>query len=91
MNRIAHYTPPTPADLANLKRNLELSSAQMGELCALAQGGHFRKYTSPNGGRKMSVERHFLMAALLALAPAELAKILETMRAQGAEVEIAAL
>lgn len=88
MKRIAHYQAPTPDDLNALKKRLGLTSAQMGDLCALGNSAQFRKYTSPAGQRLLSPERHFLMAALLTLDDAQLATVLEAMREHGAGVDL---
>ena len=88
MKRIAHYTAPAPADLNELKKRLELTSAQMGDLCSLGNSDQFRKYTSPSGKRLLTAERHFLMAALLVLDDAQLAQVLEAMRSHGALVDL---
>ena len=88
MKRIAHYTAPAPAELNELKKQLGLTSAQMGDLCALGNSDQFRKYTSPSGKRLLSVERHFLMAALLRLAPDQVDQVLDEMRKHGAVIEL---
>ncbi len=87
MNVIEHYTPPAPADLARLKDALDLTSEGMAALAGLAQGGQWRKYTGGKEPRELGKLMHFYMAALLTLDDAELARVFEAMREQGAQVE----
>ncbi|NPZ19496.1 XRE family transcriptional regulator [Pseudomonas aeruginosa] len=91
MKRIDHYLPPTPAELAQLKDTLGLSSDQMAKLAGLAQGGQWRKYTGTSSPRTLGQHMHFYMAALLTLPEDQLARVFETMREQGASLETAPL
>lgn len=84
---ITHYTPPTPAQLAQLKKALGRNSDQMAELAGLANGGHWRKYTGGSEPRTMTKPMHFYLAAQLALKPAELNRVIECMREHGASVD----
>lgn len=91
MKRIAHYTPPPAEALAHLKAELGFTSAQMADLTGLAQGAQWRKYTGGADPRELGLHMHFYMAALLTLSEAELARVVSTMRAQGAAVEVGPL
>lgn len=91
MTRIDQYQPPTPADLAQLKADLGLSSDQMAQLAGLAQGGQWRKYTGTAKPRTLGAHMHFYMAALLTLPDEQLARVFEKMREQGACLEVAPL
>lgn len=91
MKRIAHYTPPSPADLARLKSDLKFTSPQMADLTGLAQGAHWRKYTGGATPREMGVHMHFYLAALLTLSDDELARVAATMREHGADIELGPL
>ncbi|MFJ3486591.1 XRE family transcriptional regulator [Pseudomonas sp. NPDC090202] len=88
MKCIQHYDPPSAGDLAGLKKELNFTSPQMAELTGLAQGAHWRKYTGGVTPRVMGMQMHFYMAALLTLPEEEVAKIIDCMRSQGAEVEL---
>lgn len=91
MKRIAHYSPPSAADLARLKSDLNFTSPQMADLTGLAHGAHWRKYTGGNTPRELGMQMHFYLAALLTLSEDELARVAETMREQGAEIELGPL
>lgn len=91
MKRIKHYAPPSAGDLARLKNDLNFTSPQMADLSGLAQGAQWRKYTGGATPRELGMQMHFYMAALLTLPEEELAKVIECMRAQGAEVELGPL
>ncbi|KGF62115.1 hypothetical protein [Pseudomonas lutea] len=91
MKRIQHYDPPSTGDLAHLKDELNFTSAQMADLAGLAQGAQWRKYTGGVAARELSLHMHFYMAALLTLSDEELGRIVECMRAHGAEVELGPL
>ena len=87
MKIIDQYVPPTPAELASLKDTLGLTSHDMAALAGLAQGGQWRKYTGGKEPRELGKLMHFYMAALLSLDDAELARVFDKMREQGAQVE----
>ncbi|WP_455923611.1 XRE family transcriptional regulator [Pseudomonas putida] len=89
--RISRYDSPRPDELANLKRDLDFTSAQMADLSDLANGSHWRKYTSMDAQRSLSMVRHFYMAALLVLSPEELKLIADEMKSHGAGVELGPL
>lgn len=91
MKRIQRYDPPSAGDLARLKEELEFTSSQMADLAGLAQGAQWRKYTGGIQPRELSQHMHFYMAALLTLSDAELGKVIDRMRSQGAEVELGPL
>jgi hypothetical protein len=91
MKRIQHYTPPSADALAHLKTELGFTSPQMADLTGLAQGAQWRKYTGGVKPRELGLHMHFYMAALLTLSDAELARVVATMRAQGAGVEVGPL
>lgn len=84
---ITNYAPPSPAQLAQLKKALGRTSDQMAELAGLANGGHWRKYTGGSEPRTLTKQMHFYMAAQLALKPGDLERVVECMREQGAYVE----
>lgn len=84
---ITNYAPPTPAQLAQLKKALGRTSDQMADLAGLANGGHWRKYTGGSEPRTLTKQMHFYMAAQLVLSPSELESIAACMREQGAYVE----
>lgn len=88
MKIIEQYSPPSADALARLKIDLGYTSQQMAELAGLAQGGQWRKYTGGTAPRTLGVHMHFYLAALLALSEAELERVLDTMRAQGAMVTV---
>ncbi|MDN4515450.1 XRE family transcriptional regulator [Pseudomonas sp. 2,4-D] len=89
MKIISQYTPPTAQDLARLKDDLNTTSQAMAELCGLAQGQQWRKYTGGSTPRVMGMHMHFYMAAMLTLSDDELAKVLATMREHGAALQLA--
>lgn len=86
MKIIEHYSPPSADALARLKTDLGFTSQQMAELVGLAQGGQWRKYTGGGAPRILGVHMHFYLAALLVLSESELTRVLDTMRAHGADV-----
>jgi len=86
MKIIEQYIPPSADALARLKAALGYTSQQMADLVGLAQGGQWRKYTGGAEPRTLGVHMHFYLAALLSLTEAELARVLDTMREQGAVV-----
>ncbi|RCL23009.1 transcriptional regulator [Pseudomonas sp. AFG_SD02_1510_Pfu_092] len=89
MKIISQYTPPTAQALARLKDDLGATSQSMAELCGLAQGQQWRKYTGGSTPRVMGLHMHFYMAALLTLDEASLAKVRATMREHGADLQLA--
>ncbi|MFP3852337.1 XRE family transcriptional regulator [Pseudomonas sp. W5-01] len=91
MKRIQQYDPPSTGDLAHLKDELNFTSTQMADLAGLAQGTQWRKYTGGVAARELSLHMHFYMAALLTLSDEELSRIVDCMRAHGAEVELGPL
>lgn len=90
MKIISQYTPPTAQDLAHLKESLNATSQTMADLCGLAQGQQWRKYTGGSTPRVMGLHMHFYMAALLSLDEQDVAKVLATMREHGAAFEVCA-
>jgi len=91
MKRIQHYDPPSAGELASLKDKLGFTSSQMADLAGLAQGAQWRKYTGGAQPRDLSQHMHFYMAALLTLSDSELARVVECMRDQGAQVDLGPL
>lgn len=85
------YTAPTTADLLRLKDDLGLSSAQMADLFGLAGGNQWRKYTGGADPREMGAPMLFYACARLALEPGQIERVLDRMRAIGAEVALDAL
>lgn len=84
------YSPPTTADLRQLKDELDLTGEQMAELFGLAGGQQWRKYTGGAAPREMSMPMLFLAAARLELDEATIERVLARMRAMGAAVDLAA-
>jgi len=82
------YTPPSPASLAALKDDLQLTGKQMAELAWLAGDQHWRKYTNPHNPRAMSAQMLFVMMAQLELDEKTIARIVDRMRSAGAMIEI---
>jgi len=80
------YSPPSPASLAALKAELNISSAKMAELFGASDGRTWRKYTG--GERSVSAQTLFFAMAMLELTPEEIERVLNRMRAAGAQVEI---
>lgn len=89
MKIISQYTPPTAQALARLKDDLNTTSQAMAELCGLAQGQQWRKYTGGSTPRSLGMHMHFYMAAMLTLSDDEVARVVATMRAHGAELQLA--
>lgn len=88
MKIIASYVPPSPEALAGLKTSLKFTSPQMASIAGLAQGGQWRKYTGAAAQRNLSLQMHFYIAAMLTLSEADKARVVETMREQGALVDV---
>lgn len=88
MNIIQQYQPPTAEQLAQLKERLHATSQTMADLCGLAQGQQWRKYTGGSTPRVMGLHMHFYMAALLSLDETSLAKVMATMREHGAQLQV---
>lgn len=87
MKIITQYVPPSPQALASLKERLGVTSHTMAELTGLAHGQQWRKYTGGSAPRPLGLHMHFYMAALLSLDEAALAKVMASMREQGAQFE----
>ncbi|WP_052469106.1 hypothetical protein [Pseudomonas massiliensis] len=88
MNFLAHYTPPTAAQLNDLKQRTALTSNQLAAMADLTIGGHWRRYTGGDEPRPLSLKMHFMLAALMTLTDDELGRVAATMREQGAEVQM---
>lgn len=58
------YIPPTPQDLRDFKDRLEYTGDQMAAMFGLAGNNQWRKYTSGNEPRPMSLPMLFLAGAL---------------------------
>lgn len=82
------YQPPSPDDLARLKDELGLSSAQMAKLFGLSGGRHWRKYTGGADPQGISPQALFFGLAQLELSDAELSRVLKRMRLVGAEIDL---
>lgn len=89
MKRIDQYQPPPPADLLDLKKDLEATSQEMANLTGLKQGSQWRKYTGSGDTRPMNMHMHFYMASLLTLSEADIERVTATMREHGADVSTA--
>lgn len=83
------YTPPTPQDLERLKQELKLSSAQMADLFGVQGGRQWRKYTGGETPREISPHILFFAMARLELDVEAIERVLERMRAAGAEIDLA--
>jgi len=80
------YSPPSPSALAKLKSKLQATSNEMAILFGSSEGRTWRKYTG--GERVVSVQILFFAMAQLELTPEEIERVLNRMRAAGAQVEI---
>jgi hypothetical protein len=85
MKRIDQYRPPTPADLLDLKNDLQATSAEMARLVGLTQGSQWRKYTGSAGPRALNMHMHFYLAAILTLDDVDMERITTTLQEQGAQ------
>lgn len=83
-----HYVPPTPADLANLKDRLAMTSHDMARLTYLSCGNNWRRYTSRASTRPLGALTHFYLAAQLTLSAEQLAQVYATMRSHGAALAV---
>jgi hypothetical protein len=81
------YLPPSAADLAQLKSDLNRTSDQMAELFALAGGQQWRKYTGGAEPRVMGEDRLFYAAARLVLSDEDLSRVYQKMRDIGASMD----
>ena len=81
------YTPATTDDLRRLKDELGFTGEQMAELFGLAGGQQWRKYTGGQEPREMTPQMLFFAAARLELEGDVLDRVVERMRAMGAQVE----
>ena len=86
-----HYTPPTPAELEQLKTDLGLSSGEMAELFGLASGRQWRRYlsTDPSNRRDMGMHMLFFAMARTELDADTIARVLDRMRKVGAKIDLA--
>ncbi|NYH21372.1 XRE family transcriptional regulator [Paraburkholderia bryophila] len=82
------YHPPSPEDLARLKDELGLSSAQMAELFGLSGGRHWRKYTGGAEPQGISPLPLFFAAARLELDETTIERVLQRMRRVGAAIDL---
>ena len=85
------YIPPTTADLARLKTDLDCTGEQMAELASIGGGHQWRKYTGGAAPRKVSIHMLFFIAARLALSPEALRLVGYKMREMGAQIDPEAL
>lgn len=83
------YVAPTPRDLEQLKQDLKLSSAQMADLFGVQGGRQWRKYTGGETPREISPHILFFAMARLEFGAAEIERVLNRMRAAGAEIDLA--
>lgn len=89
MKRIDQYRPPAPADLLDLKNDLQATSAEMARLAGLTQGSQWRKYTGSAEPRALGMHMHFYLVAILTLDDADIERITTTMQQHGAQVDTA--
>lgn len=80
------YSPPTPLQLAELKRELGLSSSQMADLFGVSDGRQWRKYSG--GEREISAQNLFFAMARLELDEKTINRVLDRMRELGATIEL---
>ena len=85
-----HYTPPTPAELEQLKVELGKSSGEMADLFGLANGRQWRRYLSedPANRRDMGMHMLFFAIARLELDDKAIERVLQRMRQVGATVDL---
>ncbi|MEO1354507.1 MAG: XRE family transcriptional regulator [Pseudomonadota bacterium] len=85
-----HYTPPTPAELEQLKADLDKSSGEMAELFGLANGRQWRRYLSedPANRRDMGMHMLFFAMARLELDETTIERVLNRMRKVGAAIDL---
>lgn len=86
MKRTDQYRPPTPADLLDLKSDLQATDAEMARLAGVTQGSQWRKYTGSAEPRALNMHMHFYLAAILTPDDADIERITTTMQEQGAQV-----
>jgi hypothetical protein len=82
------YSAPTPADLRRLKESMDVTGQQMAELFGLGGDHQWRKYTGGQAPREMSAQMLFFGVARMALDAATLERVVERMRACGAEIDL---
>ncbi|MBB3256847.1 hypothetical protein F4827_001693 [Paraburkholderia bannensis] len=82
------YHPPSPEDLARLKEELGLSSAQMAKLFGLSGGRHWRKYTGGEQPQPISPLPLFFAMAQLELDAETIERVLQRMRHIGATIDL---
>lgn len=80
------YAPPSAEALIKLKADLGLTSAEMAQLFGVSDGRQWRKYTG--GEREISPQILFFAMARLELDAKSIERILDRMRAVGAQVEL---
>lgn len=81
------YTPPTAADLNELKARLGYTGTQMADLVSVASNSQWRKYTGGADPRALNMHMCFFMAARLSLPPETLRQIGQKMQEIGAEID----
>ena len=82
------YQPPPSENLALLKEELGLSSAQMAKLFGLSGGRHWRKYTGGSDPQGISPLPLFFAMAQLELDNETLERVLQRMRRVGATIDL---
>ena len=86
------YTPPTPDQVEQLKKELGYDGNQMAELFGVVGNRAFRRYTSksPIDKNKRDVGMHMLFFAMarLELSPEDIERVLARMRKAGATVDL---
>lgn len=86
------YTPPTPDQVEQLKKELGYDGNQMAELFGVVGNRAFRRYTSksPIDKNKRDVSMHMLFFAMarLELSPEDIERVLARMRKAGAVVDL---
>jgi hypothetical protein len=82
------YQPPPPEELARLKDELGLSSAQMAKLFGLSGGRHWRKYTGGPEPQGISPQVLFFAMAQLELDKDTIERVLQRMRHIGATIDL---
>ena len=80
MRLINNYTPPTTDVLNRLKDELGYTGNQMADLAGVVSNSQWGKYTGGESPRAMSPHILFYLAALLALIPEKLERVIKKMQ-----------
>jgi hypothetical protein len=78
------YTPPKPADLIKLQKDLGYTGSQMAKLFGLSGANEWQKYTREVKPLKPKFSMLFMVATRLTLSAPQLLEVTEEMRKMGA-------